>query len=128
MLFPDRVVGCRTAIKGKPSPEGTVKCVGGYDRLLDLPGLTIRQIEGPDPLEGDTRFMGTLWLASRPGPPPACSPHPTNPSSSNRSMIISAARSASTSTVSIRSSGCSGSSYRPRLPGRRPTSPRSSAS
>lgn len=66
LLFPDRVVGYRTAIEGKPSPEGTVNLVGGYDRLLEIPGLTIRQIEGPGPLEGDTRFMGTLWLASRP--------------------------------------------------------------
>jgi hypothetical protein len=66
LLFPDRVVGYRTAIEGKPSPEGTVNLVGGYDRLLELPGLTIRQIEGPGPLEGDTRFIGTLWLASRP--------------------------------------------------------------
>lgn len=66
LLFPDRVVGYRTAIEGKPSPEGTVNLVGGYNRLLELPGLTIRQIEGPGPLEGDTRFMGTLWLASRP--------------------------------------------------------------
>lgn len=66
LLFPDRVVGYRTAIEGSPSPEGTVNLVGGYDRLLELPGLTIRQIAGPGPMEGDTRFMGTLWLASRP--------------------------------------------------------------
>lgn len=65
LLFPDTVVGYRTAIEGKPSPEGTVNVVGGYARLLELPGLTVRQIEGAGPLRGDRRFMKSLWLASR---------------------------------------------------------------
>ena len=65
LLFPDTVVGYRTALEGKPSPEDTVNVVGGYDRMLELPGLTVRQIKGPGPLAGDTRFMGHLWLASR---------------------------------------------------------------
>lgn len=65
LLFPDTVVGYRTALEGKPSPEGTVNLVGNYDRMVELPGLTIRQIKGPGHLEGDTPFMGRLWLASR---------------------------------------------------------------
>lgn len=65
LLFPDTVVGYRTAIEGRPSPEGTVNLIGGYDRLLELPGLTVRQIKGPGPLDGDTPFMKRLWLASR---------------------------------------------------------------
>ena len=40
--------------------------VAGYDRILKLPGLAIRQIRGPGPLDGDTRFVSRLWLASRP--------------------------------------------------------------
>jgi hypothetical protein len=32
---------------------------------MQLPGLRIRQLRGPGPLEGDTRFVQTLWLASR---------------------------------------------------------------
>lgn len=66
LLFPETVVGYRTAIEGKPSPEGTVNLVGEYNRLLELPGLTVRQIKGPGPLRGDVRFMRSLWLASRP--------------------------------------------------------------
>src|SRR5690625_2077199 len=65
LLFRDTVVGYRTALEGKPSPEGTVNLVGNYDRMVELPGLTIRQIKGPGHLEGDTPFMGRLWLASR---------------------------------------------------------------
>jgi hypothetical protein len=66
LLFPGTVVGYRTALDGRPSPEGTVNVVGGYDRLVTLPGLTVRQIKGPGPLEGDTPFLKSLWLASRP--------------------------------------------------------------
>lgn len=65
LLFPETVVGYRTAIEGMPSPEGTVNIVGDYDRVVKLPGLTVRQIRGPGPLHGDTRFMRSLWLASR---------------------------------------------------------------
>lgn len=65
LLFPDTVVGYRTALEGKPSPEGTVNLVGSYDRMLELPGLRVRQIKGPGHLKGDTPFMGRLWLASR---------------------------------------------------------------
>ncbi len=65
LLFPGTVVGYRTAIEGGPSPEGTVNLVGGYDRLVKLPGLIIRQNKGPAPLAGDRRFMRGLWLASR---------------------------------------------------------------
>ncbi len=65
LLFPETVIGYRTAIEGKPSPEGTVNLVGSYDRMVKLAGLTVRQIKGPGPLEGDSRFVKNLWLASR---------------------------------------------------------------
>ncbi len=65
LLFPDTIVGYRTALEGKPTREGTVNLVGPYDRVVHLPGLTVRQIKGPGPLAGDTRFMRSLWLASR---------------------------------------------------------------
>ncbi|MGH7574059.1 MAG: Fic family protein [Longimicrobiales bacterium] len=65
LLFPDTVVGYRTAVEGKPSPEGTINVVGAYDRIVKLPGLTVRQMKGPGPLDADARFMGGLWLASR---------------------------------------------------------------
>ena len=39
--------------------------VGSYRRLVQLPGLAIRQSEGPGHLPGDRPFVGGLWLASR---------------------------------------------------------------
>lgn len=66
LLFPETVIGYRTAIEYKPSPEGVVVLTGSYDRVRALPGLTIRQFKGPGPLEGDRPFLGSLHVASLP--------------------------------------------------------------
>src|SRR5207248_5863584 len=65
LLFPKSVVSHRTALEARPTPGGSVFLTGPYDRIVRLPGLRIRQIQGPGPLEGDTRFVQTLWLASQ---------------------------------------------------------------
>lgn len=65
LLFPDRVVGYRTALEGRATDGGTVFVAGPYARTLEIPGLRIRQLEGPGPLEGDTRFSQSLWMASQ---------------------------------------------------------------
>ncbi|HEV7589148.1 MAG TPA: Fic family protein [Longimicrobium sp.] len=64
LLFPDAVVSHRTALDGRPTPGGSVFLTGPYARIVRLPGLRIRQIPGPGPLEGDNRFIQSLWLAS----------------------------------------------------------------
>jgi hypothetical protein len=64
LLFPDAVVSHRTALEGRPTPGGTVFLSGPYERQVALPGHRIRQVKGPGPLEGDNRFVQTLWLAS----------------------------------------------------------------
>lgn len=64
LLVPDAVVSHRTALEGKPTPAGTVYVTGPYQRDIVLPGLKIRQIKGPGALEGDNRFVQSLWLAS----------------------------------------------------------------
>ncbi|HYH81720.1 MAG TPA: Fic family protein, partial [Longimicrobium sp.] len=51
-------------LEGKPTIGGTVFLTGPYARIVRLPGLRIRQLPGPGPLEGDNRFVQTLWLAS----------------------------------------------------------------
>jgi len=65
LLFPGSVVGHRTALEARPSPESTVFLTGNYTRTLALPGLNIRQLAGPGPLDGDQPFVQNLWLASR---------------------------------------------------------------
>jgi hypothetical protein len=65
LLLPDTVVSHRTALEAKPTEGGTVFLSGPYERIVELPGLRIRQLKGPGPLEGDTRFVQSLWLASQ---------------------------------------------------------------
>ena len=64
LLFPDAVVSHRTALEGRPTPGGTLFLTGRYNRMVELPGVRIRQLKGPGPLDGDNRFVQTLWLAS----------------------------------------------------------------
>jgi hypothetical protein len=63
-LFPGTVVGYRTALNTRPTPGGKVFLVGGYDRVVRLPGLTVRVLKGAGPLEGDMRFGEALHIAS----------------------------------------------------------------
>lgn len=64
LLYPGAVVSHRTAFLGGPASDGTVFLTGDYNRLQELPGLTISLRSGPGPLEGDRRFLGELWMAS----------------------------------------------------------------
>lgn len=64
LLFPGTVVGYRTALSMKPTPGGKVFLVGGYARTVGLPGITIRLVKGPGPVEGDGIYAGALHLAS----------------------------------------------------------------
>lgn len=65
LLTPGAVVSFRTAIENKISADGTVFVTGKYPRVIKLPGLTIYQLEGAGPIDGDLPYMGSLHLASR---------------------------------------------------------------
>lgn len=64
MLFPGAVISQRTAIELKPTRDGSVFITGAYPRTLELPGVTVRMVRGPGPIEGDVRYGNSLWLAS----------------------------------------------------------------
>jgi hypothetical protein len=64
LLFPGSVISQRTAIELKPTRDGSVFITGGYPRTLKLPGVTVRMVRGPGPVEGDVRYGNALWLAS----------------------------------------------------------------
>lgn len=64
LLFPDTVVGHRTALEERPTPDGRVFLTGPYTRTITLPGLTVLTIKGPGPLAGDSQLVGGLWHAS----------------------------------------------------------------
>jgi len=65
MTSPGAVLTHRTALLAGPTPSGTVFLSGTYARVIDdIPGLKIRQIKGPGPLPGDSRFL-KLHIASQ---------------------------------------------------------------
>jgi hypothetical protein len=66
LLMPGTVVSHRTAFENRAAPDGSVFLSGPYPRQIKLPGIVLRQIEGKGAVLGDTPYMGTLFLASRP--------------------------------------------------------------
>ncbi len=65
LIAPGTVVSYRTAFENNPAPDGSIFLTGQYPRTVSLPGVTLRQLAGSGPVEGDTIYMGTLYLASR---------------------------------------------------------------
>ena len=66
LIAPETVIGFRTAFELSPSPQGVVHLVGSKEKKLEIHGTKIWIHRGPGPLEGDKRYMETLYLASRP--------------------------------------------------------------
>jgi len=64
LLFPGLVVGYRTALHTRPTPDGKIFLVGPYARTVKLPGATIRVLQGPGALPGDVPYGGGMFLAS----------------------------------------------------------------
>lgn len=60
LLFPNTILSHRSALEAKASPEGTITLTGTYPRIVRLPGVTVRIVAGPGPLEGDTPLLGIM--------------------------------------------------------------------
>ena len=60
LLFPNNILSHRSALEAKASPEGTITLTGTYARVVRLPGVTVRIVPGPGPLEGDTPLLGMM--------------------------------------------------------------------
>jgi hypothetical protein len=65
LLVPDTVVSHRTALDNRPAEDGSIFVSGGYARSIALPSVTIRQLAGKGPVDGDRPFMQSLHIASR---------------------------------------------------------------
>ncbi|MEX0900442.1 MAG: Fic family protein [Gammaproteobacteria bacterium] len=63
--FPQAVISHRSALEGGLSQDGSIFLTYKHTRRMTLPGVTIRLLQGEGPVEGDTPFMGGLFLASR---------------------------------------------------------------
>jgi hypothetical protein len=64
LVAPGSVISHRTAIEMRPAQDGSVILSSTYARTLQLPGIRVRLVRGPGPLEGDTPLWD-LHIASR---------------------------------------------------------------
>lgn len=64
-LYPGAVLSHRSALEFKPSPAGYIFLTYKYTKKGSLPGITIRFMEGPDPIEGDNPISEGLFASQR---------------------------------------------------------------
>jgi hypothetical protein len=60
LLFPNTILSHRSALEARATPQGTITLTGTYRRIAKLPGVTVRIVAGPGPLEGDTPLLGIM--------------------------------------------------------------------
>jgi hypothetical protein len=68
LVAPGSVVSHRSALESRPTPAGSYFLTGSYRRDIELPGITLRIVEGPGPLESDTHLPtlhGDIHISSQ---------------------------------------------------------------
>ncbi len=63
-LYPDSVLSHRSAFEFKPTSTSQIFVTYTYTRKIKLPGVTINFLEGKGPVEGDNKFIGSLYVSS----------------------------------------------------------------
>lgn len=61
--YPDAVLSHRSALEYKPTDNGSLFLTYSYTKKIILPGITIRFLEGPGPMAGDSKFIGELYVS-----------------------------------------------------------------
>jgi len=64
-LYPGAVLSHRSAIEFKPTNAGQIFVTFTYTKKIELPGLTIRFMEGIGAIEGDYSFSGELFVSQQ---------------------------------------------------------------
>lgn len=59
------VLSHRSALEFKPTESGTLFLTYTYTKKVQLPGITLRIMAGPGPVEGDNRFVGDLYVSQQ---------------------------------------------------------------
>ena len=62
-LYPGTILSHRSAFEFQPTSAGHIFLTYTYTKKINLPGITLRFIEGPPPIEGDNRFSGELFAS-----------------------------------------------------------------
>lgn len=64
-LYPGSVLSHRSAIEFKPTSANQIFVTYTYTKKIELPGITIRFMEGSPAIEGDNPFVGKLFVAQQ---------------------------------------------------------------
>jgi len=62
-LYPGSVLSHRSALEFKPTLGGHIFLTYTYTKKITLPGIIIRFMEGPGPIEGDNLLSGELYVS-----------------------------------------------------------------
>jgi len=63
LLYPGAMISHRSAFEFEPTRTGHIFLTHSYTKKVVLPGVTLRFLEGPGPLEGDRFFSGQLRVS-----------------------------------------------------------------
>jgi len=63
--YKNAVLSHRSALEFKPTENGTLFLTYTYTKKIELPGITLRIVEGPGPIEGDNKFFGELYVSQQ---------------------------------------------------------------
>jgi Fic family protein len=64
-LYPGSLLSHRSAIEFKPTTTGQIFVTYTYTKKIELPGITIRFMEGIEAIEGDNSFSGELFVSQQ---------------------------------------------------------------
>jgi len=64
-LYPGAVVSHRSALEFKPTSANQIFVTYTYTKKIELPGITIRFMEGMPAIEGDNPFSGELFVSQQ---------------------------------------------------------------
>ncbi|RTZ08262.1 cell filamentation protein Fic, partial [Flavobacterium bomense] len=64
-LYPGALLSHRSAIEFKPTATGQIFVTYTYTKKIELPGITIRFMEGIGAIEGDNSFSGELFVSQQ---------------------------------------------------------------
>lgn len=64
-LYPGAVLSHRSALEFKPTSANQIFVTYSYTKKIELPGITIRFMEGMPAIEGDNPFSGELFVSQQ---------------------------------------------------------------
>jgi len=62
-LYPQAVLSHRSALEFKPTAAGHLFLTYTYTKKINLPGIVLRFVQGPGPIEGDNPLSGELFVS-----------------------------------------------------------------